>query len=49
MRECTCGIETAKADALCTEPDCPWRSLPLGMLYREREREREVQAKEVEG
>ncbi len=37
MGICTCGIETARADTLCVEPDCPWRSLPLDMLYRERQ------------
>ena len=37
MQVCTCGIETAKADKYCTERDCPWRSLPLDMLYREQQ------------
>ncbi len=26
---CTCGIAVAKADRLCTEPDCPYRSSVL--------------------
>ena len=24
-RTCTCGIEVARANSLCTERDCPWK------------------------